>query len=246
MRAVTRQTTGDAMASATGAPVKLVIFDCDGTLVDSQHMIVAAMSDAFASQGLIAPSRETVIGVVGLSLDWAIARLVPDADDTTLIDRLSEAYKEAFRARRLGPDHTEPLYDGVRNTLERLAARDDVALGIATGKSRRGLDAVLERERLAHHFKTLQTADTHPSKPHPSMIFAAMSEADARPEDTVMIGDTTFDIEMALGAGTSSIGVAWGYHPADALRAAGAHHVSRDCAEMEKTLDRLIFERGMQ
>ena len=229
--------------SSARTPVKLVIFDCDGTLVDSQHMIVAAMTDAFASQGLVAPARESVIGVVGLSLDWAIARLVSDESDPAVIERLSEAYKEAFRERRLGPDHAEPLYDGVRAALDRLAAREDVSLGIATGKSRRGLDAVLEREGIAHHFHTIQTADTHPSKPHPSMIFAAMSEAVADPADTVMIGDTTFDIEMALGAGTSSIGVAWGYHPADALRAAGAHHVSTDCAELERTLDRLMFER---
>lgn len=235
--------TDKAKGTTEGRPVKLVIFDCDGTLVDSQHMIVAAMTDAFVAEGLAAPARDEVVGVVGLSLDWAIARLVPDGNDTGLIDRLSESYKEAFRARRMGPDHAEPLYDGVREALERLAAREGVRLGIATGKSRRGLEAVLEREGLAHHFHTLQTADTHPSKPHPSMIFAAMSEADARPEDTVMIGDTTYDIEMALGARTSSIGVAWGYHPADALRAAGAHHVSLDCAELERTLGRLMFER---
>lgn len=223
--------------------MKLVIFDCDGTLVDSQHMIVAAMSDAFVSEGLAAPAREHVVSVVGLSLDYAVARLVPDGRDLALVDRLSEAYKEAFRARRLGPDHAEPLYDGVREALERLALREDVVLGIATGKSRRGLDAVLEREGIARHFHTIQTADLHPSKPHPSMIFAAMSETDAAPADTVMIGDTTFDIEMAHGAGASSIGVAWGYHPADALRAAGAHQITADCAELERALDRMMFER---
>ncbi len=127
------------------------------------------------------PPREQVVGVVGLSLGIAIARLVPDGSDLERVDRLTEAYKAAFAERRRRPDHAEPLYDGVRETLERLAARDDVRLGIATGKSRRGVDAVLEREGLAHYFATIQTADTHPSKPHPSMILAAMDEVDAAP-----------------------------------------------------------------
>jgi phosphoglycolate phosphatase len=228
----------------SAATPKLVVFDCDGTLVDSQHVIVAAMADAFASEGLAPPTRDRVVGVVGLSLGIAVARLVPEGSDLARVDRLAEAYKAAFAARRRRPDHAEPLYDGVRATLERLAARDGVMLGIATGKSRRGLDAVLEREGLAGLFATLQTADTHPSKPHPSMILAAMDETFAAPADTVMIGDTTFDIEMALGAGTSAIGVAWGYHPEDALRQAGAHHVTADCAALEQALDQVIFRRG--
>jgi phosphoglycolate phosphatase len=227
----------------TTPPVKLVIFDCDGTLVDSQHAIVAAMTDAFLSEGLAPPPREQVVGVVGLSLGIAVARLVPEGNDLARIDRLAEAYKAAFAARRRSPDHLEPLYDGVRATLERLAARDDVRLGIATGKSRRGVDAVLEREGLAGLFATIQTADTHPSKPHPSMVLAAMSETAAVPMDTVMIGDTTYDIEMALGAGASSIGVTWGYHPIEALQAAGAHHVSADCAELERALELMMFRR---
>jgi phosphoglycolate phosphatase len=223
--------------------VKLVIFDCDGTLVDSQHVIVAAMQGAFASEGLIAPPRDRIVGVVGLSLDIAVARLVPEGTDFERVDRLAEAYKAAFGELRGRPDHVEPLFAGVRETLAKLAARDGVLLGLATGKSRRGVDAVLEREGWGDLFATIQTADTHPSKPHPSMIYAAMDETAAETPDTVMIGDTTFDIEMAREAGTSAIGVSWGYHPEDALRAAGAHHVSADCAELEQALDRIVFHR---
>jgi phosphoglycolate phosphatase len=221
--------------------MKLVIFDCDGTLVDSQHMIVAAMTDAFRAEGLVAPARDRIVGVVGLSLGHAIARLVPDGADPIGIERLAGAYKEAFRTRRLGPDHEEPLYDGVREALARLAARGDTLLAIATGKSHRGVAAVLEREGIAGHFVSIQTADTHPSKPHPSMILAAMSETGIEPAHAVMIGDTTFDIEMARAAGIAAIGVGWGYHAPEQLREAGAHHVSADCAELERTLERLMF-----
>lgn len=222
---------------------KLVIFDCDGTLIDSQHAIVAAMVEAFLSEGLRAPARDRIIGIVGLSLPIAVARLVPEGSELEQVDRLAEAYKAAFAARRRLPDHAEPLYAGVRATLERLAARGDVLLGIATGKSRRGVAAVLEREGLTKLFATVQTADTHPSKPHPSMILAAMDETAAAPAGTVMIGDTTYDIEMAHAAGARSIGVTWGYHPEAALRDAGAHDITADCAELERALDRSIFQR---
>lgn len=227
----------------TAPPVKLVIFDCDGTLVDSQHAIVAAMTDAFATEGLIPPPRQEVIGVVGLSLPIAMARLVPDGTDLARVDRLTDSYKAAFAARRRRPDHAEPLYDGIHATLQRLAARDGVVLGIATGKSRRGVDAVLEREGLATLFATIQTADTHPSKPHPSMVLAAMSETCAEPADTVVIGDTTYDMEMARAAGATAVGVGWGYHPEDALRAAGAHHVTGTSDDLQRVLDLFMTQR---
>jgi phosphoglycolate phosphatase len=223
--------------------MKLVIFDCDGTLVDSQHGIVAAMSEAFAGEGLAVPARDTILSVVGLSLDIAVARLVPEGSDLERVDRLADAYKEAFVALRSQPDHAEPLFPGVRGVLERLAATDGVVLGIATGKSRRGVEVVLDREGLAGVFATIQTADTHPSKPHPSMIFGAMDQTFAAACDTVMIGDTTFDIEMAHGAGTASIGVTWGYHPEEALQAAGAHHIAADSAGLELALGPFLLAK---
>lgn len=221
--------------------MKLVLFDCDGTLVDSQHAIVAAMTDAFVAHQLEVPPRTSVLSVVGLSLDLAVEELLPRGTEPVLVERVAETYKASFGDRRRRAEVAEPLYPGIRDAIESFRGRDGIALGVATGKSRRGLKAVLEREGLERYFVTLQTADTHPSKPHPSMILAAIEEAGASPEDTVMIGDTTFDIEMALSAGAKAIGVTWGYHPEEALRRAGAHAISRSSDEMSEAVERLLF-----
>jgi phosphoglycolate phosphatase len=223
--------------------MKLVIFDCDGTLVDSQHGIVAAMEDAFRASGLVAPSRESILSVVGLSLVTAVARLLPDADDLGTAMQLAEDYKASFAQRRLRPDHNEPLYPGVRGIIEALGARSDVVLGIATGKSQRGVAALLERESLVRYFATVQTADTHPSKPDPSMILEAMARTGAEPADTVMIGDTTYDMLMARDANVTALGVAWGYQAESALREAGAHGVAADSGELLLALDRFTFPK---
>jgi phosphoglycolate phosphatase len=220
--------------------MNLIVFDCDGTLVDSQHHIVASMDAAFVAEGLLPPAREAVVRVVGLSLDTAIARLLPPGTEAAIVLRLAEAYKEAFRERRLRPDHDEPLYPGVREALRELGAREEVLLGIATGKSRRGVAAVLEREGLVPAFATVQTADTHPSKPDPSMLLAAMAETGALPERTLMIGDTTFDIEMARAAQVGALGVAWGYHPAASLEQAGADMMVRNGHDLVAAIDALL------
>ena len=204
----------------------LVIFDCDGTLVDSQNMITAAMDRAFAAHDLPAPARAEVLSVVGLSLAQAFETLLGTTDGP--IDSLAEAYKTAFHGLRTDKTYHEPMFDGARQAVETLHGREDVLLGIATGKARRGVDAVLKLHNLEGRFVTIQTADDAPSKPHPGMIHQAMSETGVEPGRTVVVGDTSFDVEMARAADAHAIGVSWGYHPVERLEAAGAHRIIND------------------
>ena len=203
---------------------RLAIFDCDGTLVDSQHNICAAMVEAFEQSQALPPSRTAILRIVGLSLVEAMRVLVPEADED-FHEKLAADYKTAFQRMRARGLAAEPLYDGIADLLATLDA-DDWLLGVATGKSDRGLGLCLAHHGIADRFVTLQTADRHPSKPHPSMIEAAMAEAGAVPETTVMIGDTGYDMAMARNAGVRAIGVGWGYHGVPELRQAGAHAIA--------------------
>lgn len=202
------------------SPLRLVLFDVDGTLVDSQGSIVSAMSASFDALSLPAPEREATLSIVGLSLPQAIARLAPEqsSDQQAL---LVEGYKKAYHAQRLSQGAaSSPLYPGAREVIETLHATPEILLGVATGKSQRGLDALLDAHDLAQFFVTRQVADHHPSKPHPSMIETALSETGIASKNTVMIGDTSFDMEMAAAAGVAAVGVSWGYHEPSALTSA--------------------------
>jgi phosphoglycolate phosphatase len=203
---------------------RLALFDCDGTLVDSQHTICAAMDACFAALDLPAPGPARTRRVVGLSLVEAMREIAPEAGGA-VHEALAEEYKNAFYRLRAEGLANEPLYDGVAALIDRLEA-DGWLLGVATGKSDRGLKLCLEAHGLAARFVTLQTADRHPSKPHPSMIEQAMAEAGAAPQTTMMIGDTSYDMAMARAAGAFAIGVGWGYHDSDELLRAGAHRVA--------------------
>ena len=164
-----------------------------------------------------------------------MARLAPQADSATQ-SALVEGYKSAYHQARLraGAGHS-PLYPGARETLETRNAVPDYLLGVATGKSQRGMDGLIEAHGLSC-FVTRQVADHHPSKPHPSMILTAMAETGVAPENTVMIGDTSFDMDMARAAGVCSIGVPWGYHPVDRI---GADHVIESFADLMPLLNGL-------
>jgi phosphoglycolate phosphatase len=215
--------------------IRLAVFDCDGTLVDSQANICIAMEEAFARSGILAPTRASIRRIVGLSLVEAVAALLPDAEDE-LHAHVAADYKRAFQGMRTRGQVDEPLFEGIAELLD--ALRDDGwSLGVATGKSDRGLAHVLDHHGLTGHFTSLQTADRHPSKPHPSMVQTAMAEAGAEPVDTVVIGDTSYDIMMAHNAGTRAVGVTWGYHDSADLVRAGAHAIARRPADLAALLE---------
>jgi phosphoglycolate phosphatase len=219
--------------------MRLVIFDVDGTLVDSQGAIVAAMQGAYGEIGRPVPARNTILSVVGLSLTEAFTVLAGDEPDFP-VAAAADAYKRAFHdLRRRGAAH-EPLFPDARRVVEMLAGRADTVLAIATGKSVRGVATMLEAHDLEGRFVSIQTADTNPSKPHPAMIVAAMAEAGVGPERTVMVGDTTFDALMARGAGARAIGVDWGYHPARDMESAGVAAMVSRFADLPDLIDRLM------
>ena len=215
---------------------QLIMFDCDGTLVDSQYVIIDCMQAAFRTRGLPSPPPAAVKRIVGLSLAEAIGRLHESAD-AAAIESLVAAYKECFAELRAGPELHEPLFADVVETLT-LLQETGYLLGIATGKSRRGLLAVLETHGLARHFVTLQTADDAPGKPHPGMLERAMAETGTEKGETVLIGDTVFDMEMAVNAGAGAYGVSWGYHDTAELHAAGADLVLDHLSELPPLLAR--------
>jgi phosphoglycolate phosphatase len=207
--------------------LKLVIFDCDGTLVDSQHMICEAMRVAFSASGRAVPARSHLVRHVGLSVTEAMMAMT-GLEEGDAVGKLAADYRAAFAALRQEAMLAEPMFPGAREAIATLAAHDGVLLGIATGKSRRGVDRLLEREGLDGVFATIMTADDAPSKPHPAMIEQAMDAVGAQAGDTAMIGDTSFDMLMAQAASVAAIGVGWGYHEAAELTEAGAVAVAED------------------
>lgn len=216
--------------------LRLAIFDVDGTLVDSQADILASMNAAFAAADVVPPSRAEILGIVGLSLPVAMATLAPGQPQPVLA-RMVEGYKDHYVALRQagGPS---PLYPGILDMLEDLARRDDLLLGVATGKSRRGLDALLDSLGLRRFFVNAQCADDHPSKPHPAMLNAALSETGCDASRAVMIGDTSFDMDMARAAGIAGVGVTWGYHARDRL--AGAAAVVDHVPDLVRSIDNIL------
>jgi phosphoglycolate phosphatase len=215
---------------------RLAIFDCDGTLVDSGSTIYTALAETFRGRGMDVPAPAICRRVIGLSLHEAMAALLPDAAVEQHV-QLAEDYKRAFMSLRVAGRVEEPLFEGVLELLDTLEA-DGWLLAVATGKSDRGLKHCLELHRIHARFTSLQTADRHPSKPHPSMVLEAIAEAGAAPETTIVVGDTSYDMAMAAAASASGIGAGWGYHAPEELLAAGAVAVAKQPLDVLKLIER--------
>ena len=214
--------------------MRLVLFDVDGTLVDSQDIIVAAQQRAFASVGLPAPTRAQSLSIVGLSLHEAFHALTAGKGP---IEALADAYRDAFTVLRTDPAFEEPFFPGALEAVAQVAAYPDTLIGVATGKSRRGVARLIERAGWGALLATIQTADDNSSKPAPDMVLNALAETGVASRDTVLVGDTTFDMMMARAAGVSALGVSWGYHTVPALRSAGAHAIATDWTDALRAID---------
>jgi len=213
----------------------LVVFDVDGTLVDTQLSIIEGFSQGFEAAGLPRPDAAAIRRTVGLSIEVGVAQLLPAAD-AALVERLAALCRDAVWDLRQRPDYSEPLYPGARAAIDALSADPAVQLAIATGKGRRGLRLFLERHDLAGRFVATQTADDAASKPAPDMLLNILAATGIARDRAVMLGDTTFDMSMAKAAGIAALGVAWGYHAPAELLAAGAGRVLGDFAELAPTV----------
>ncbi|MFM8750889.1 HAD-IA family hydrolase [Rhabdaerophilum sp.] len=213
----------------------LLLFDLDGTLLESAEMILECQRLAFTAIGLPVPSRERGLSIVGLSLREAFVELVGEHGP---VEELAEAYRQSFHALRTQGAELERLFPGVKPLLAELAASEPHCLGIATGKSQRGVRAVLGSYGWEGVFRTIQTSDDAPSKPHPGMIENACRETGIAPERTVMIGDSSFDMKMAKAAGAHAIGVSWGFQGVDLLRETGANEIVEDIDALSTAIAR--------
>lgn len=217
---------------------RLIMFDMDGTLIDSGAIIAEHMATTFVAHGLAAPTREQTNTIIGLSLEIAVQRL---ADcDVEMALSLADTYRGHYRSMLAYGDRHEPLYAGALDALNRLRMQEAALLGVATGKALRGVNRILALHGLADHFVTLQTPDHNPSKPHPGMMLRACAETGIDPADAVMIGDTSFDMELGGAAGARTIGVTWGYHSRADLEAAGAQLIIEDYADLDAAIEKVF------
>jgi phosphoglycolate phosphatase len=206
--------------------MKLVLFDCDGTLIDSASLIHETMRRTFTHFGKPEPKVEDTKAIIGLTLDIAIARMQGREHVGREEIDMTAYYKSLFAVVRKDLNFKEPLFAGVRPLIEAIGPREDLLIGAVTGKSRRGLRLVMETHGFDRWFVVSRTADDRPSKPHPAMVTECCDETGMNPADAIVIGDAVYDMQMAKAAGARAVGVAWGYASVDELLAAGADAIA--------------------
>lgn len=185
----------------------LIIFDWDGTLANSTQLIVDAICQGSVDVGLPVPSQEAASGIIGLGFReacYALFGQIPDAQLTELTGRYSYYYGQG--------ENDIPLFAGVPEAIAQLTDKG-ISLAVATGKGRAGLNRALDKSGIKQHFMATRCVDECHSKPHPQMILDLMDEAGAEPHRTLMVGDTSFDLQMAQNANVGSLGVTYGAHP---------------------------------
>lgn len=217
--------------------MRLVIFDLDGTLIDSVAVIVETVTAAFEAVGEPVPTEAAIRSISGITARDAMGILAPGAEGERL-ERILDSYRREYGARTgIG---REPLFKGALETLERLRHHPDTMLAVATGKGFSGATALLTAHGIVGWFNSLETPTHNRGKPDPQMLETAMEKAGASRAEAVMVGDTVHDMRMAKAAGVAAIGVAWGYHEVVELREAGADIVVDDFAGLEAAIDRLL------
>jgi phosphoglycolate phosphatase len=217
--------------------MRLVIFDLDGTLIDSVALIVETVTKSFAAVNQPVPDEKTIRSISGITLRDAMLILAPGADQAR-IDVIAAAYRERYHSQ--AGTAREPLFAGALEALDRLQADRETILAVATGKGYRGAVTLLERHGIIGRFNSIQTPDHNRGKPDPQMIDTAMQKAGATHPETVMIGDTVHDMRMAKAARVRAIGVAWGYHDSAELKAEGADIVIDRFDQLDGALDNLL------
>lgn len=210
---------------------ELIIFDWDGTLVDSQAQIVNCMQVAFESTGLKIPDPEAIRHIVGLSLETAFYRLAPQIDNS-LVVQLADAYR---RHSSTNSKHSTELFSGVRKSLLNLREQG-FYLAVATGKSRRGLDAAMNGSNLSGFFDITRCADETRSKPNPLMLNEILTELNLDADKALMVGDTSYDIEMANSIGMDSIAVTYGMHEEHHLRPFSPRYLINNFSEIHSMI----------
>jgi len=219
-------------------PLRLVIFDLDGTLVDSAGGIHRCIVKTLEHHSLPTVTYEYVLGGIGLGLREAWVRIAPDANDE-LLDALSATYRDYFLASRAAGEEQDPLFPGTREALRALEDAGHL-LGIATNKGRPGVEHVLKLHGIGAHFAAIRSAHDGPAKPHPDALLDVLRKTGVEACHAVFVGDTETDMMTAENAGVAALGVGWGYHAPELLLRHGAKAIAKDFSELPALVEELI------